>query len=161
MVDKPGALPCFACSWTMYSVCMGVVTSLDPHGVANDMINGDMLCKIKDRYGIKMTDKRLVEMLSIANPDVGRLYKLSSSYVHLSEQHFYHFIEHSRKNKNGLRDFVIGCSDEYLDEAHNIELVATFKVVTKGVLEVVRQWIANRGNFGDTEALIKRFAMEI
>lgn len=135
----------------------GVATALDPHGVASEMMNGIALRKLKDRDGCFMTDKRLVEVLSITNPWVGRVYKLASSYIHLSEQHFYHFLERSKKNQNGLRDFAIGDGDEYLDEAHKIELVAAFKVVTEGVLELVWQWVAIRSQFGDKDALIKRF----
>lgn len=139
----------------------GVVTTSDPHGIANEMINGKALRKLKDSKGHCMTDKRLVEVLSITNPHVERVYKLTSSYIHLSEQHFYHFIERSKKNQRGLRDFAIGDGDEYLDEAHKIELVAAFKVVTDGVLDLVQQWISVRNQFGDKQTLAKRFSNAI
>ena len=139
----------------------GVVTTADPHGIASDVINGTPLKKLKDKDGQFMIDKRLVEVLSKTNPWVERVYKLSSSYIHLSEQHFYHFIERSKKNPNGLRDFAIGDDDEYLDQGRKFELIAAFKVETEGVLEVVQQWVAIRERFGDEETLRKRFSSAI
>ncbi|MDA8109922.1 MAG: hypothetical protein M0015_15020 [Betaproteobacteria bacterium] len=135
----------------------GVVTTTDPHGIAGEVINGTPLRKLKDKDGQFMTDKRLVEVLSHSNTWVEHVYNLSSSYIHLSEQHFHHFMERSKKNQNGLRDFAIGDGDEYLGDAHKLELVAAFKVVTEGVLEVVKQWVAVRSAYGDEATLRARF----
>lgn len=139
----------------------GVVTTTDPHGTASDVINGTPLKNLRDKEGLPMTDARLVEVLSLVNPWVKRVYKLTSGYIHLSEQHFYHFIERSKKNQNGLRDFAIGDGDEYLDEGYKVELITAFRVVTEGVLELVRQWVAIRGTFGDEATLRERFSSAV
>jgi hypothetical protein len=136
----------------------GVLTAPDPHDVASEMIHGKPLRKLKDKEGQLMTDQRLVKVLSITNPWIESVYKLTSSYIHLSEQHFYHFIERSKKNQDGLRDFAIGDGDEYLDDARKIEMIDAFKVVTKGVLDLVQQWIDIRNQFGDKQFLMKRFS---
>lgn len=131
----------------------GVVTSIDPHEVASQMINGTPLRKIKDKTDQLMTDKRLVEQLSVRNPWAERVYNLASGYIHLSEHHFYHFLQRSKQNESGTRDIVIGDEDDCLSPEHKLQLVNAFAVVTRGVLELIHQWTKVRDNYGMNEAL--------
>jgi hypothetical protein len=135
----------------------GVSSSPDPHDVANKMLNGVPLRKIADDAGKKMTDARLKERISEANPWIEHVYKLSSGYIHLSEQHVMHLLQRSARNAQGSRDIAIGDEDTYLRDDQRLDLINTFAVVTRGVLKLVRSWTEHRRAHGTEEQLRARF----
>ena len=139
----------------------GVVTSADSHGIANEIFHGTQLRTLKDRAGKKMTDARLVELLAARNPWVNHVYTLACSYIHLSDQHFQHFLLRSKKNCEGKRDFAIGDEDEHIEPEHRSQLLNAFAVVTRGVLELVDQWTTVRHTHGTNEQLKARFPSAI
>lgn len=139
----------------------GVATNGDPHGVAERIWKGEPLYKIKDAEGQKLNDSRLIKLLSARNPDVTWLYELSSSYVHLSDQHIAHFYQVSKPNKEGTRDIAISDNDDHLGDESKVKLLDAFAVVTRGVLECVRQWTEVRSSHGDNEILKERFAKNL
>jgi hypothetical protein len=135
----------------------GVVKSADPHAIANSIFHGESLRTLKDRSGKKMTDARLVELLSLENPWVDHVYTLACSYIHLSDQHMHHFLLRSKKNDAGVRDITIGDEDDHVEEQYKIQLVKAFAVVTRGVLELVRQWSIIRHQYGTNEQLKSQY----
>lgn len=137
----------------------GVALAKDPHG--DSVLTGTPLRKIKDATDQLMTDKRLVELLSQKNPWVEQVYTVASGYIHLSEQHFHHFCMRSKENDTGKRDFAIGDEEDYLSEEHKVELANAFAVVTRGVLEVVRQWTVVRDQHGSNQTLKLRFSRAV
>jgi hypothetical protein len=139
----------------------GVVTSADPHGIANEIINGVQLRTLKDRTGEKMTDARLVELLAARNPWVNHVYALACSYIHLSDQHIQHFLLRSKKDCEGKRGFAIGDEDEHVESDHKTQLINAFAVATRGVLELVGQWAAARHIHGTNDQLNARFPSAI
>ncbi|MBS0328923.1 MAG: hypothetical protein JSR30_03650 [Proteobacteria bacterium] len=139
----------------------GVVKSADPHGIANEIFHGAQLRTLKDRSGKKMTDARLVELLSASNPWVDHVYTLACSYIHLSDQHLQHFLLRSKKNCEGTRDFSIGDGDEYVESESKSDLINAFSVVSRGVLGLVGQWVAIRHTHGTNEQLKVRFPSAI
>ena len=139
----------------------GVVTSADPHGIANKIFHGAQLRTLKDRDGKKMTDARLVELLAARNPWVNHVYTLACSYIHLSDQHLQHFLLRSKKNCEGKRDFAIGDEDEHVEPEHKSQLINAFAVVTRGVLELIAQWAVARHTHGTNEQLKVRFASAV
>lgn len=108
-----------------------------------------------------MTDARLVELLAARNPWVNHVYTLACSYIHLSDQHFQHFLLRSKKNCEGKRDFAIGDEDEHIEPEHRSQLLNAFAVVTRGVLELVDQWTTVRHTHGTNEQLKARFPSAI
>ena len=135
----------------------GVVTSADPHWIANEIINGVQLRSLNDRTGKKMTDARLVELLAAANPWVNHVYALACSYIHLSDQHVKHFLLRSKKDCEGKRGFAIGDEDEHVEPDHKTQLINAFAVATRGVLELIGQWAAARHIHGTNDQLNARF----
>lgn len=135
----------------------GVVTSADPHWIANEIIKGVPLRSLKDRTGKKMTDARLVELLAAGNPWVNRVYELSCSYIHLSDQHVQHFLLRSKKECKGKRSFAIGDEDEHVEPEHKTQLIDAFSVATRGVLKLIGQWAATRHIHGTNDKLKARF----
>ena len=136
----------------------GIIQQRDPHGLAEKVFSGTRLSKMKDDDRKSLTDARLLELLEGRNPDIREIYKQASGYIHLSEQHVYHFMSRSKLDESGRRMFAIGNNDEHLSPEHKTRLVNAFETVTKGVLEVLSLWTSMRGNFGDFDSLHARFA---
>ncbi|HEY9146647.1 hypothetical protein [Thiobacillus sp.] len=139
----------------------GIVKSADPHDTANLIFHGVSLRTLKDRSGKKMTDARLVELLSSENPWVDHVYNLACSYIHLSDQHMHHFLLRSKKDDAGMRDITIGDEDDHVEHQHKVQLIKAFAVVTRGVLELIRQWSVIRHQHGTNEQLKSRFVEAI
>jgi hypothetical protein len=59
----------------------------DPHDFAGNILKGIPVRKMKDRYGKLMTDRYLVERLTIEVPWIETVYSQASGYIHFSEQH--------------------------------------------------------------------------
>ena len=136
----------------------GIALCKDPHEIASSVIGGVPLRTLKDRSGKKMVDKHLVEIFSKKNPWVEHIYGLSSSYIHLSEQHFGHFIARSQRNEaTGMRDFSIGDSDDHISTEHKIELINAFSALTRGIFSAVTQWAEIRHLHGTSQSLRARF----
>jgi hypothetical protein len=138
----------------------GVVTSGDPHGVANQIANGVPLRKIKDASGRKMTDQRLLELHNAKNPDIRKIYDLSSGYIHLSIEHIRHFLLRSAIECGQARIFAIGDADDHMAIESKIKLVKAFTAVTRGVLACIEFWTATRAGQG-TADLHKRFKQAV
>ena len=131
----------------------GIANCDDPHSVACQVVTGTPLRKLKDRTGMPMTDKRLVEIYSEKREWSKRIYDLASGYVHLSEQHVGHFLARSPKNEFGQRNFFVGDSDDHVSSEHKLQLAEAFETVTFGVLAEVRGWADARHRFGTKEQL--------
>jgi hypothetical protein len=137
----------------------GVAASGDPHGVANLMANGVQLRKIKDSSGKKMEDTRLLGLLEARNPDIRKVYGLSSGYIHLSQNHINHFLLRSAKtDPDGTRIFAIGDDDSLMDLQSKLKLVEAFSAITRGVVSTIGLWVDSRPNFGSSADLRERFS---
>jgi hypothetical protein len=134
----------------------GVMSSGDPHGVAEDVLGGKQLNKIKDPSGDLMTDTHLLERLEDRNKGITGVYKWASGYVHLSREHVSHFLSISAPGEDGRRLFQIGNNDDHLPPEHRRELVDGFAKVTRGVLLLEEHWIAARKTHGSREELERR-----
>jgi hypothetical protein len=135
----------------------GVMTSGDPHGVANQIANGVPLRKIKDTSSRKMTDQRLLELHDAKNPDIRTIYDLSSGYIHLSIEHIRHFLLRSAIDYGQTRIFAIGDADDHMTIDSKIKLVKAYTLITRGVLACIAVWTDARA-LQRREDLHKRFA---
>jgi hypothetical protein len=127
----------------------GVMRQPDPHDLANRMVNGDRLARIKDANGDRLHDAALRALLKQAVPWVDHVYSIASGYVHLSEQHARHLAQRCALGPDGKRQIAIGDADEYLRDDQRHDLAHAFAVVTRGVPTTVRLWIDVRDTFGD------------
>ncbi|MET1084431.1 MAG: hypothetical protein ABWY12_15495 [Burkholderiales bacterium] len=135
----------------------GVARSGDPHGVTDRVFRGESLRKIKDRFGKKMTDAYLVEVMTDANPWMKSVYEHASGYIHLSNHHVRHFIARSETGADGLRRFAIGDDDVYVLEDQREKLLQAFHTTTEGVVRLVAAWPQVRISHGTNEQLKQRF----
>ena len=138
----------------------GVLLTKDPHRTANSIMQGKQLNKIKDKKGNLLKDFYLVDALSKQNDWVTRVYKLSSGYIHLSDQHIFQMLERTEVVSNGDRNFYIGSDDEHIGEKHKIELVKAFTVITQGIFKLFNEWESISKGY-DEVALEKEYEVHV
>lgn len=115
----------------------GVMHTKDIHETANAIFNGVKLNTLKDSFGKRLRDGYLVDLLSKENPWVKNVYDLTSGYIHLSDQHYFHMLGRSNVEANGIREFYVGSKDEHVNSQHKIELVNAFSSVTNGIFKLL------------------------
>ncbi len=121
------------------------------------VMNGEPLRRIRGVDGEKMTDARLVERLSVKNPQIKYVYDAACDYIHLSKEHFALFITRCKEiNEDGKREIGIGDDDTHITMENKLGLINDFKVITKAVLNLVEQWSIYRHNYGDIRSLRER-----
>ena len=135
----------------------GIVMAEAPHDVANKVIHGTSLSKIKDRTGELMRDARLVQMLQQNNPWVKDVYDLASGYIHLSKEHILQFTSRCPLKPDGTREFCIGDEENHIPQGHKDSLVEGFIIVSRGVPRIVTEWSKVRHIFGSSHELRVRF----
>jgi hypothetical protein len=130
----------------------GVITSLDPHVVANQVIKGKELRKLKSRSGKPMKDCHLREMLVSQDSEkrkwINDLYGITSGYIHLSNHHFNHFIGQSPIGEDGKRLFSIGDDDEHIPDQHKVNQAFWFQATSDLILGRIGDWADLRGTPG-------------
>jgi hypothetical protein len=136
----------------------GVITAPDPHGTAEALFGGTPLATFKDRSGELMTDRSLINRLTVKNPDIGPIYGQASGYVHFSEQNVLHFLARSKLNEAGQRLFAIGNNDDHIPIENRVAVVNNFSKVTKGIFQLINDWIEVRHCCGTTDELKERFS---
>lgn len=118
----------------------GVLHTVDPHATAHAMLNGTKLSALKDRKGKKLKDFYLVELMAKDNSWVNHVYKLTSGYIHLSNEHVLHMLGRSQSVGDGQRKLYIGSDDDHVDAQHKIELIKAFGSITAGVFKLLAEW---------------------
>lgn len=139
----------------------GVALAKDPHQVASDILQGTPLSKIKDRSGATMRDARLVELLERRNPWVRDVYKIASGYIHLSQEHIFHFLSRCPVKADGTRDFSIGDSEDHIPTGHLEALCKGFILVSRGVPAIVTEWADYRDQHGKNDELKLHFSKSV
>lgn len=114
----------------------GVLNTKNIHKTANKMFMGTKLSCLKDKRGKKMTDSYLVELLSKNNPWIVHIYKLTSGYIHLSDQHIHQMLGKSSVINDNLRDFYIRPDCTHIDIEHKIQMINAFLKITEGVFDL-------------------------
>ena len=115
----------------------------DPHDFAGNILKGIPVRKMKDRYGKLMTDRYLVERLTIEVPWIETVYSQASGYVHFSEQHIINTI--GIPDDMGVTTIgITGYDGTVWTEQRYLEAVEAFEYSTKLVLELVEMWAQHR-----------------
>lgn len=134
----------------------GITKTENIHESANKVIQGGKFSNLKDKSDESLRDWYLVELLSKKNPWVRHVYKLCSSYIHLSDSSFKHLMMKSEQtSQSSERMFYIGSDESEIDEAAKIELIQAFRVSTIGIQNLAVEWIEKRHEFGTNEELGK------
>lgn len=97
---------------------------------------------MKGRY---MTDSYLVKVLSAEEPQVSKVYKQTSGYVHLSEKHIFNATRLSSDDKRTL-ELRIGCGDPFVPDNLYLEAIEAFKATTDLLFRYINGWIFTKDN---------------
>ena len=135
----------------------GVTTCDDPHQIADEMLSGTPLRKIKHSKGGAMNDAYLVKLLGNENPWLADAYDILSGFIHLSDRHFEHMLLQSVQSEDGVRTFRISDGDDHVPDEQKANLVHTFAVVTRGTTALLQHWADTRDRYGPVEELHSKF----
>ena len=119
----------------------------DPHKTAFAVLAGTPLKKQFDREGKKMTDRYLVEKLSVELPWVSSVYKETSGFIHLSDKH----IHNTHGNIDNANRAVEVCRSGYdfaLADKLRIESIKCMIEITKQMLRYVYSWAKTKAEAG-------------
>ena len=133
----------------------GVIRHSDPHGVARQIAAGKELRKIKGSDGQLMTDAHLQSQMD--DPWFSQVYKRTSGYVHLSDQHFFHFSQMAVHTEGGPSQFFLGPPREYVPPAAIHEVAVVFREIGEKTVHFAEEWISGRGIHGTHKQLEERF----
>lgn len=122
-----------------------VASFSDPHHLANRVLNGEELRKIKGDDNEKMTDAHLVRRT--ADTDAKVIYAWANGHVHLSERHFRHLMAASPLQNNGQYLFRVGAEFEYMTPELMFEWAHALRQTSGAVAFVVKKWRERRGEF--------------
>lgn len=109
-----------------------------PHQLAHEVLQGKPINKMKDKSGMLMTDRYLVETLGKKYVWIPRVYKATSGFIHLSDKHIYTVLTPS--DENGHVSLNVGAKDDEIPVELWIELTAGFLASTDALFEYLGGW---------------------
>ena len=111
----------------------------EPHQLAMAVLAGEKISSLRDRFGMRMTDRQLVTTLSADHPWIPSVYEHTSGYVHLSEKHMFNAIQAKPEG----RAVVVKISDRDSFETDDpyLEAIGAFVQCTKLVLKYAHGWV--------------------
>jgi hypothetical protein len=126
----------------------------DPHGFAREVVAGTKVENLKDRSGKLMCDSYLNRVCGNNYPQISKLYKAASGYIHLSNMHVFNAIQAS---KTGDGKFVakVSAEDEYIPDKLYLEAIQFFDATTKILFLYFSAWIATKDHPQDITNLEK------
>lgn len=108
-------------------------------------LNGKAIKDFHDTKGNKLSDNYLVSSLEKHFTGVRKLYKDTSGYIHLSDNHLFATTNISKEKKDRMIEIRIGNYDVYSLES-KIDFTQTMIEVCKLVLIIVEQWKYEKEN---------------
>ena len=113
----------------------------DPHALAQQVVKGEQLRRLRDRKGIAMTDAHLVDVFSTEAPWIREVYDLGCNYVHLSEAHVRHVFGPGRRP--GMASVQVGASDPAdFHESNYTEAISGFHGSIGFLCHVIESWVS-------------------
>jgi hypothetical protein len=113
----------------------------DPNSLAEQVLKGTPLRRVKDRNGAPMTDARLVEIFSLPAPWIRDVYDLGCDYVHLSGAHVRHVFGPGKDP--GKATLQVGASDPVdLDESNYTEAIFGFQASVDLLCHAIASWVS-------------------
>lgn len=119
----------------------------NPHEFTSKVIDGKHIRNLKDQDGNRMTDRYLVEKLSIDHKWIESVYKETSGYIHLSNKHIFSSIKTNR-DKESLKFNIQLTKDnsEQIDADLIFESIAAMTKITELLLKYLHGWAYTKDN---------------
>jgi hypothetical protein len=103
------------------------------------VISGTPVRKLKDKDNKEMTDAYLQRRLSSEYPWIQEMYKKTSGYIHLSEEHFFNTVRASGKGEGAIEAYI-GPDDKLVNSEIYSEAVETMILITRALLKYLVNW---------------------
>ena len=100
----------------------------NPNELAQQILEGESINKIKDRSGSKMRDAYLLGEFAKTEPWITKVYESGSGFVHLSNKHIFGLF--SGSGDGGFFQIAIGSTQNNIPEQFRIEAVAAITHIT-------------------------------
>jgi hypothetical protein len=113
----------------------------DQAAFLQDVLAGKEVRQIRDRFGQKMTDARLQDILQPEYPWLKEIYKNTSAYVHLSEKHFGDAFFQNDVGTNGELEVYIGRGARVVDHEDYKAAIEDMTGVTRALLTYLVDYI--------------------
>jgi hypothetical protein len=104
------------------------------------VLSGTSIRGFKDKDKKKMTDAYLQQRLLSEYPWIQEIYKKTSGYVHLSEEHFFNTVRASGKGEGAIEAYI-GPDDRMVSSGIYSEAVETMILVTHSLLTYMAEWV--------------------
>jgi hypothetical protein len=122
----------------------------NPHEFAIEIMKGTQINHLKDKNGQKLSDKHLYTLLLKDYPWIERVYKQTSGFIHLSENHIWGTMNiHDKEalNKEALTvSLSIGSTDRKLEPEEKFEAIVGMTLITKAICNCVYSWVWTKRN---------------
>lgn len=115
-----------------------------PHEFASSVLKGVPVRKLKDRNGIPMTDRHLVDSLGAQYEWMPRVYEATSGFIHLSERHVFSVCQPG-KTENSISIRVSETDEEFPEELW-IEMAIGFLACTNALFDYLKGWAFTKEN---------------
>ncbi len=109
-----------------------------------DVIQGKTIRQLKDRTGKKMTDAHLQDVLSSEYAWLKDVYKKTSGYVHLSEEHFFNAVRPDSTGQEWVIEAYVGPDDRLVSDEVYQQAVEDMILVTHSLLAYLVDWVAGK-----------------
>ncbi|HEY9685407.1 MAG TPA: hypothetical protein V6C52_00380 [Coleofasciculaceae cyanobacterium] len=122
----------------------------NPHDLADEILRGAPLRKIRARDGQKMTDKYLVSKLSSKLPWIEGVYESTSGFVHLSHYHIFSTLTLGEENEEGIsvQTALGGNGSLNIDESVYAEATFGMNDITREIFKYLEEWVFIKSNSG-------------
>ena len=118
----------------------------DPHVFAQAVLNGEAVRKMKDRDGVLMTDKHLVETLGKQHSWIPRVYEATSGFIHLSDRHIFTVLRPTSKERS--ISLSVSPTDEDIPVELWVEVADGFLAATDVLFEYLTGWTITKEDPG-------------
>lgn len=117
----------------------------NPHDFASAVMSGQQVKNLVDRAGLKLTDRHLVDSLSIEYPWMKNVYTETSGYIHFSTKHIFSALHGLNEDD---RSFQIQLSSDDIERAEEWygEAIDAFYHITEIFLLYLEGWVVTKAN---------------
>jgi hypothetical protein len=103
------------------------------------VLSGTPVRNMRDRDNRRLTDDYLQQRLSLEYPWLQDLYRRTSGYIHLSDEHFLNTVRASGRGEGGIEAYI-GPDDQLVSPEIYSEVVETMVIVTHALLTYLGNW---------------------
>lgn len=113
--------------------------SEDCHAFTMKVFKGEHIRNLRDIDGNKMTDRYLVDKMSLEHPWMKKVYENTSGYVHLSNTHIFNS-SRLKDFEKGIIAFSISEQDRWLTDEDKLEATECMIEITEILYQYLDGW---------------------